>query len=285
MASLGVLAATCATNPTPNRRAARGRSAAGGIGCLDTLHVTDSISTIVKRSVTPQDPKDALPPDFEGLFAEEFRSHFKAPPKLPLSVVTGWQPCDSLSSRCAGGVLNVGVVAYVTAHASGELSDIQVVDIALTPDLAESVRAALDAMSEEEEVPPMGRLDSLPLALQISPEDHPDTVPTIRHVFKAKAPHYDSPFSYATMPMAGIDARYPLKARLAGLEDSVTLAFTVESDGTIAPESIDLLSATYGDFVVSVVDALEKTRYHPARLGDCAVATRVKQRFMFRAPQ
>jgi TonB family protein len=116
-------------------------------------------------------------------------------------------------------------------------------------------------------------------------QTHPDTVAAIRYVFKAKAPRYDSPFSYATMPMAGIDAHYPLKATLAGLEDSVTLAFTVEADGAIAPESIDLVSATYGDFVVSVVDALEKTRYHPARLGDCAVATRVKQRFMFRAPQ
>jgi TonB family protein len=239
----------------------------------------------MKMSVTPQDPKDALPPDFEGLFAEEFRSHFKTPTKLPLSVVTGWQPCDSLSSRCAGGVLNVGAVAYLTAHASGELSGIEVVDIALTPDLAESVRAALASMSEDEEVPPMGRLDSIPLALRISPEDHPDTVPTIRYVFKAKAPHYDSPFSYATMPIAGIDAHYPLKARLAGLEDSVSVAFTVEADGIIAPESIDLVSATYSDFVVSVVDALEKTRYHPARLGDCAVASRVKQRFVFKAPQ
>jgi hypothetical protein len=66
--------------------------------------------------------------------------------------------------------------------------------------------------------------------------------------------------------------------------DSVTVAFTVQADGSIAPESIDLVAARYGEFVSSVVEALEKTRYHPARLGDCAVATRMKQRFMFRFP-
>jgi hypothetical protein len=65
----------------------------------------------------------------------------------------------------------------------------------------------------------------------------------------------------------------------------VTLAFTVGSDGTIAPESIDLVSANYREFVASVVNALLKARYHSAHLGDCAVATRMKQRFLFKVPQ
>lgn len=90
--------------------------------------------------------------------------------------------------------------------------------------------------------------------------------------------------SSATMPQAGLDARYPVNARLAGIDDSVMLAFTVRSDG-IAAESIDLVSANYREFVASVFNALVKARYHPAHLGDCAVATRMKQRFVFRAPQ
>lgn len=236
-------------------------------------------------SVTPQDPKAILPRDFERLFVEEFRSHFQIPSKLPLSVVTGWQPCDSIGSRCVGGVLNIGAVAYATVHANGALSNLAVVDVALTPDLADSVGAALDAMSREKEAPSTGKLDSIPLTLEIAPEDHPDSVPALRNLFKAKVPHYDSPFTYAAMPVSGVDAHYPLSARLAGLGDSVTLAFTVEADGTIAPQSMDLVSAGYRDFVASVVDALAKTRYHPAHLGDCAVATRMKQRFVFRTPQ
>jgi TonB family protein len=87
------------------------------------------------------------------------------------------------------------------------------------------------------------------------------------------------------MPAAGVNADYPFAARLAGVEDSVTLAFIVDADGAIATESLELVSANYRDFVTSVVDALGRTRYHPAHLGDCAVATRMRQRFLFKVPE
>lgn len=281
-----VFAAACATNPhARNKVASARRSAADSIGCLDTLHAADSISTIIKMTVAPQDPKVVLPRDFENLFVEEFRVHFKVPANLPLSVVMGSEPCDSLGSRCVGGVLSVGAVAYATAHNDGKLSRIEVVDAALTPRFADSVNSALESMAREELVPPMGDVDSIPVILRIVTEEEPDTVPAVRHVFKAKVPRYDWPFSYASMPAAGVDAKYPFTARLTGVEDSVTLAFTVESDGTIAAESIELVSANYRDFVTSVLDALGRTRYHPAHLGDCAVATRMKQRFLFKVPE
>lgn len=281
-----VLVAACATSPQSRTKVATpGQPAAEGIGCLDTLHAADSISTIVKMTVAAQDPKILLPHDFESLFVEEFRSHFKLPANLPLSVVMGSQPCDSLGSRCLRGVLSLGAVAYATAHNDGRLSDIEVLDVALTPRLADSVKSALQSMSRAEMVPTVGDVDSIPLILQIEPEEKPDTVPGVRYVFKARLPRYDAPFSYASMPAAGVDATYPLNARVAGVEDSVTLAFTVESDGTIAGRSIELVSATYRDFVASVLEALGRTRYHPAHLGDCAVATRMKQRFLFKVPE
>jgi TonB family protein len=236
-------------------------------------------------TVASLDSEAPLPPDFESLFVEEFRSHFKAPPNLALGVVKGAEPCDSLGSRCVGGVLSMGAVAYATAHVDGKLSDIAVLDVSLTPRLADSVSAALKAMSRAEMAPPIGDVDSIPLILRILPDEAPDTVPEVRHVLTAKVPRYDWPFSYASMPAVGVDAKYPYVARLAGLGDSVTLAFTVESDGTIATESIELVSATYRDFVTSVLDALGKTQYHPAHLGDCAVATRMKQRFLFKLPK
>ncbi len=280
-----IFIAACATNPQPKSKASSGRrSATDSIGCLDTLLAADSISTIVKMTVASQDPKVDLPPDFEDMFVEEFRSHFRLPPSLPLRVVRGSEPCDSLASRCVGGVLSVGAVVYATAHNDGKLTDIQVLDVALTPRFADSVNSALKVMAREELVPPTGDADSIPLLLQIGPEEEPDTVPAVRHVFKAKLPRYDWPFSYASMPAAGVDAKYPFAARLAGVEDSVTLAFTVDADGTIAGESIELISANYRDFVSSVLTALIRTRYHPAHLGDCAVATRMKQRFLFKVP-
>lgn len=197
----------------------------------------------------------------------------------------GSEPCDSLGSRCAGGVLTVGAVAFATAHNNGKLSDIEVADVTLTPDLADSVNSALQSMSRDALSPQTGEVNTIPLKIEIVTEEEPDTVPAVRHVFQAKVPRYDAPFSYASMPAAGVDARYPFTARLAGVEDSVTLAFTVQADGTIAARSIDLLSANYRDFVFSVLDALRETRYHPAHLGDCAVATRMKQRFLFKSPE
>jgi hypothetical protein len=240
---------------------------------------------MVKMSVAPLDSRATLPPDFEGLFVEEFRSHFKLPPVLPLSVVMGRPPCDSLGSRCAGASLNVGAVAYATAHSDGTLSEITVIDVALTPTLADSVASALRTTSKLKTVPLGDDVESIPLVLQLTAEDNPDSVPAARRVFAAKVPRYDLPFRYASMPAAGVSPQFPFTARLAGLGDSVTIAFTVDSDGTIAEESLELVRATYRDFVSSVLNALGRTRYHPAYLGDCPVATRMTQRFLFKLPE
>ncbi|MFL5528694.1 MAG: TonB family protein [Gemmatimonadaceae bacterium] len=254
-------------------------------GCLDSLPAADSVSAVIKMTVVSQDPKKILPRDFDSMFAQEFRSHFKLPARLPLNTVMGTQPCDSLGSRCAGGLLSVGAVAYATLGKDGKLSDLAVVDASLTRELTDSVTVALRAMSKTALAMSTGEAESIPLAIQIGPEENPDTVPTMRHVFRAKIPRYDFPFSYASMPAAGVDPQYPFQARLAGVGDSVRLAFTVRADGTIAPQSIELINANYRDFVSAVFDALEKTRYHPARLGDCPVATRVTQRFLFKVPE
>lgn len=276
-----VLLVACATNPSKPRPA----RALAGPGCLDTLRATDSIPAVIKMSVAAQDTAVTLPPDFEGMFVEEFRSHFKLPARLPLSVMSGSPPCDSLGSRCASASLNLGASVYATAHDDGKLSDIQVVDGSLIPALADSIGAALRVMSKAGTAPSTGDQESIALVMQLTSEENPDSIPAERRLFKAKIPHYDIPFRYATMPAAGVDAKFPFPARLAGLGDSVTIAFTVDSYGIIAPESLELVRASYRDFVASVLEALGKTRYHPAYLGDCAVATRMTQRFLFKVPE
>ena len=281
-----LVAAACSTNPAPGSRGASlSRALSDTLGCLDTLKASDSISTIVKVSVASQDSTVKLPAEFEQLFAQSLRAHFRVPTKLPLSVVVGQPPCDSLGYRCVGGVLNLGAVVYIQSYGDGTLSEPTVVDETTTPALADSLRAALVAMSKASEVPWFGQADSIGLVIRVAPDDGADTVQTARRLFKAMIPRYNAPFSYATMPEAGVDTPYPLNARLAGIGDSVTVAFTVRADGTIAAESLDLVTANYREFVISVFNALASARYHPAHLGDCAVATRMKQRFMFQAPR
>ncbi len=279
-------ASACAANPAPNRRPSSTANGVGadGIGCLDTLHASDTVETIVKMTVASQDPKTALPPNFENFLAQGFQARFKAPSRLPLSVVIGDEPCDSLGSRCAGGILNIGAVAYVTARSNGSLVVTDVVDETLTEDFADSIRSALETMAKNRDVPWLEHADSIPLVLTFAPDDRADTVPETRYVFKAKIPRYGLPFTYAMMPSTGIVPKYPSRAAIAGIEDSVVLAFTVRANGSIAPQSMDFVSGNYREFVLSAADALNESRYHPAHLGDCAVATRIRQRFVFKSP-
>ncbi|HEY1953385.1 MAG TPA: energy transducer TonB [Gemmatimonadaceae bacterium] len=277
--------AGCAVNQKVPARVAAARAPGDTVGCLDTLRTTDSVTAIIKAVVLPRDTSTELPLDFENMFAEEFRARFKVPPKMSLSVVKGAPPCDSVGSRCAAGILDVGAFAYATAHSDGKLSDIVVLDIALTPAFADSVKSVLESISSESLGPPTGGADSIPLILQLQREDSPDTVPAYRQILKVRLPRYDLPFTYAMMPASGVEPRYPYTGRLAGVGDSVTVAYTVQSDGSIVAESIELVKASYSDFVSSVADALLSTRYHPARIGDCAVATRMEQRFLFRLPE
>jgi TonB-like protein len=269
----------CGTSPKPKASAVN--PVPDAIGCLDTLSAVDTAEAFIQVKVASADTTAKLPEGFAGLFAETLRSHFKPPAKLALSVVMGSEPCDSLGLRCAGGELSLGTTAYVTTYASGKLSEPVIVDESLTPSLADSVRAALDAVSHGQEAPWLGQRDSIQLVITFAPGSDSDSVSQDAVLFKARVPTYDSPFTYAIMPRAGVDAKYPFSATIAGVGDTVTVEFTVLSDGTIAPQSIAIVEASYRDFVTTVLDALLNTRYHAAHLGDCAVATRLKQRFVF----
>jgi hypothetical protein len=274
-----VFVAACGTSPKPAASAVK--PVKDAVGCLDTLSTVDTAEAVIQMTVASADTSESLPQGFADLFAQTLRARFKSPARLSLSVVMGSEPCDSLGLRCAGGQLSVGTTAYVTAYNNGKLSEPEIIDETLTPSLADSVRAALHAISEGQEVPWMGAKDSIPLVVTFAAGSDSDSINTSSELFKARFPVYDSPFTYAVMPRAGVDARYPFAATLAGIGDTVTVEFTVLADGTIAPESIAIVEGNYRDFVATVLDALLKTRYHAAHLGDCAVATRLKQRFVF----
>lgn len=68
------------------------------------------------------------------------------------------------------------------------------------------------------------------------------------------------------------------------MADSVTLTFSILSDGTVAPQSVDLQVYHYTDFIRSVFERLATMRYVPGRIGTCPVTTWEKQSFIFRVP-
>lgn len=275
------LSACATSNVTSGKSASTALTTAG---CLDTLHASDSVWSVAKLSVSAQDTTQRLPKDFEAFFAQEFRQRFRMPRKMPLSVVMGAPPCDSIGSRCVGGYLDIATTAYATAHFDGKLTGIEVVDPTLTPALADTMRSVLASMANDG-LSPATEGDSLAIVVHLETDANPDTVPPLRQVFRAKVPRYDRPFFFASMPASGVRPRYPFAARLAGVGDSVVIAFTLNAEGAIVPSSLELVHASYRDFIASVLTTLEGTRYHPARLGDCPVSTRTSQRFLFTPPE
>jgi outer membrane biosynthesis protein TonB len=79
--------------------------------------------------------------------------------------------------------------------------------------------------------------------------------------------------------------RYPRKAERAGVGDSVNASFTIMSDGAVDLRSFDVYSGHYRDFIQAVITSLQKTRYEPARIGTCRVASRTTQLFVFKVPR
>jgi hypothetical protein len=268
----------------PDRAQSNSSGVRDTVGCLDTLRATDSVAAVIKMTVKPQDSKTKLPPDFQGLFVQEFRSRLKVPSNLPLSVMQGWTPCDSRSHKCAGGVLMLGSQAYATIHRSGAVSRISVVDFALTPALADTVRVVLQKMGDDKAVPFFTGPDSIPVDIAIHIEEHPDTVPAWRRLFRATIPHYSSQFSPAEWPKNAKGPKYPSIAERARVTDSVALTFAVLSDGTVAPQSVDLHAGQYTEFVRAVFDRIATVRYVPGRIGSCPVATWEEQSFVFKVP-
>jgi hypothetical protein len=140
--------------------------------CLDTLRPSDSVHAVVKMSVKPHKKRTKLPKDFEGLFAEEFRSRLKLPSSLSLSVMRGWDSCDSTAvpRTCSSGVLVIGNTVYATANSDGTLSDISAVDLSLTPEFSDSVLSVLLRMSKERLIPFFTSPKSIPLEIFIELE-------------------------------------------------------------------------------------------------------------------
>jgi len=251
------------------------------VGCVDTLHAADTIAAVVKVSVRHQDTTAKLPPDFEGLFAQEFRSRFTPPHQLPLSVMFGDPPCDRDKNVCSGATPMVHVVAYAVVASDGTIPHLGVLSPSLNNELADSVRSALMSMSRANMVPFFQTEKTLPLTIIVNSENTPDSIPPVRRLFRARLPRYAIQFSHAQMAENSPRPRYPAPAERAAVGDTLKFQFTILPDGRIAPQSVDVLRAHYREFLVTMGDALSNTVFQPAKLGACPVAEWVTQTYQF----
>lgn len=252
--------------------------------CLDTLRANGFVSGVVTMRVRPQDRKTVLPPDFEALFVQEFRSRLSIPKSLTLSVMHGWTPCDSVSNRCAGAAPFLSSHAYATAHRTGTLSRIRVIDFSLTPAFSDTVRAVLERMSKENTSPLLAGQDSVPLEISIEDEYNKEKLSSAQSLFHLASPHYNLPFTPAKWPKGARGPKYPAVGASNGVEDSVVFRFVVLPDGTVDRQALDLEAGHYTQFIRSSLDRLADTKYVAARVGGCPVASWMRQTFTFQMP-
>ncbi|HEY6088249.1 MAG TPA: TonB family protein [Gemmatimonadaceae bacterium] len=179
--------------------------------------------------------------------------------------------------------MTFGVNAYATAHPTGELSRIGVIDLSLTPTFADSVRSVLERIGKEKMSPPFfdGR-DSIPLRISIVAQRSSDTVPAHLRLFRVTIPHYNLPFTFAEASSHGKPPKYPSVAERRRVGDTVVVTFTILADGTVDPRSIDVQAGHYFDFLQAVFDHLATAKFRPAQLGSCRVAMRGGQTFGFK---
>jgi hypothetical protein len=251
------------------------------VGCVDTLRATDTIAAVVKVSVRHQDTTAKLPEDFEGLFAQEFKSRFRPPQQLPLSVLHGDPPCDRDKNVCSSATPIVHVVAYAVVASDGTIQHLGVLSPSLNKELADSVRSALMSMSKANMVPFFQTEKTLPLTIIVNSEDTPDSVPPVRRLFRAKLPRYSLQFRHAQMAENSPRPKYPGPAERAAVGDTLQFQFTIMPDGRVAPQSVDVLRAHYREFLVTMGDALSRSVFQPAKLGACPVAEWVTQTYQF----
>jgi TonB family protein len=76
--------------------------------------------------------------------------------------------------------------------------------------------------------------------------------------------------------------RYPGSLEAAGVEGQVLAEFVVDSTGHVERKSVRILSSTHTLFAYAVRDALIRSRFYPALIGNRAVRMRAVQPFWFK---
>ena len=152
----------------------------------------------------------------------------------------------------------------------GRLADSQIVVQMASPDVAESIVAAIRrADSAGAFMPPSSAVRSehglIRLRLVPLPDSSRPAIPLLQLVVPAVVVDSE-PALLAFPPLT-----YPMTLREEGLGDRVMMQFVVLPDGRIDPSSLDLVSGTYREFAVEAIEGLQAARFRPARIGRCPV--------------
>jgi TonB family protein len=111
----------------------------------------------------------------------------------------------------------------------------------------------------------------------------PAPVDTAAPVFTIAEPRFVvTRVDAAAQPIPVTGPQYPIELRRAGVAGIVEMQFIVNAAGRIEPASARVVFESHPAFTASIREAMPRLRFVPARIGDCATRSWVRQRFEFR---
>jgi TonB family protein len=228
-------------------QAGRGPGTPGRATCEDSIGLgsTDTIAAAVVARLRAVDPEQGVPRILTDVALYEIAERFRAPTPLALPAYTTEGDTGKWNDAPGFGHLVVNAMYGFAVGRDGRLSRARTITTSLNPD-ARPASARGD---------PRGRQ-------------------------RANDP---APWrgGEGCVGGRGVRPRYPTQLRAARMEGKVLAQFVVNRDGGVEPGSINILRAAHVQFVDSVLEALPRFRFQPARIGTCAVATLAQMPFEF----
>lgn len=251
---------------------------------FDTAQFTRSQSVIVGIAPAGPDLAPSAGMDEVLWMADAIATHFKAPARLNLPLwarISGGAPTMGVPGRTVP--LGYGLDAWfsITLRPDGKLADQEIRVSSSSNELNLALqRAALAADSA-------GAIPALSDSLRESGGRASFRLINMRGARITGVPlmEVSIPQVFVTRPVQLIKppaVKWPGTAGDTVVSDSLEITFVVNDDGTIRSGQVWPLRSLYPDAFQAVVEALAATTLEPARVGECAVPSLVRQRLHFR---
>ena len=244
---------------------------------FDTAAHTDTVVVVyslMPELVSSHHADDVMAYSF---YAQTIGQHFSAPKAMTLAYLAtspGVPASPTMNDLGLGGDLSF------TVDSTGRLQPPVTATTSATELNDALVLAVAEADSQGELSPPPrnaefpgGRVRLRIHASEVAPAG---AVPLLRA--RVQSLRIDSPPQVLSMP----DPKYPEPAQNARTASRVVLRYVIDETGMVLPSSLQVVEATYREFVTSAADALLKARFTAARTAGCPVPMLVQQAVGFK---